>query len=275
MHCVSQSVKETLTSLTKASMKRTERGQRESFTYERYVVHCYVRSDGLGGTVTTDAEYPARVAFVLVGLLLEELITVQGDTWQAVTTPDSVSFPPMVDYLRFYRDPGAPAAVEKATTTQKGVSTGQGLTLLPECAHMCILQIDSLPGVFADTVCPSNQQIRRSLRLGICALFLCSMFFSIGVLTGYVLTFYGYALLADSIISRTGLYFNSSQDLSASLPSDFIALCPSYICGFHTQGAQCYCDAAGTYITVDGQMLTSTVSNEQPPYDSPVQAKQA
>ena len=254
-------------------MKGTERGQRQSFTFERYVVHCFVRSDGLGGTFTTDAEYPAHVAFVLVGLLLEELITVQGDSWQAVTAPNSISFPPMVDYLCIYRDPGAPAA-EKVTTTQKGVSTGQGLTLLPECAHRCIWQIDSLPGVFADTVCLSNQQTRRSLRLGICVLFLCSVFFSIGVLAGYVLTFYGYALLADSI-SRTGPYFKSTQDLSASLPSDFIALCPSYNCSFSTQGAECHCDAADAFIPDDGQMWASTVSNGHPTNDSPVQAKQA
>ena len=182
MHCVSQSVKEMLTLLTKASMKGTERDQRQSFTSEQYMVHCFVRSDGLGSMVTTDAEYPAHVAFVLVGLLLEDLITVQGDSWQAFTTPGSVLFPPMEDYLCKYQDPGAvvvaaAAAAEKATTTQKGVSTGQGLTLLPECAHMCIWQIDSLPVVFADTVSPSKQQIWRLLSLGVCALFCAWCFF--------------------------------------------------------------------------------------------------
>ena len=58
--------------LTKTFIKRTELGQRQSITHEGYVVHCYVRSDGLGGAVTTDMEYPARVAFVLLGQLLEE-----------------------------------------------------------------------------------------------------------------------------------------------------------------------------------------------------------
>ena len=266
MHCVYQSVKETLNSLTIVLMKGTERGHRESFTYERYVVHCFVRSDGLGGTVTTDAEYPALVAFFLVGLLLEELITVQGDSWHVVTAPDSILFPPMEDYIRKYQDLGAvvvvaAAAAEKVTTTQKGVSTGHGLTLLPEFAHTCIWQIDSLPVVFADTVCPSNQQTQRLLCLGVCVLFLCSVFFSNGVLTGYVLTFPAVESIMNRF-SRTGLYFNSTQDLSASLPSDFIALCPTFICGFSPQEAQCYCDTAIAYLLVDGQMLTSTISNE-------------
>ena len=139
---------------------------------------------------------------------------------------------------------------------------------------MCIWQIHSLPGVFADTVCPSNQQTQRLLCLGVCAFFLCLLFFSIGVLTGYVLPFCTYKSNQDSC-SATGTYSNSTQDLSASLPSDFIALCPTFICGFSPQDAQCYCDTANAYLLVDGQMLTSTISNEQPPNDSSVQAKQA
>lgn len=36
-----------------------------------YNVHCHLRSDGLGGTVIADLEYPPRVAFVLLSTLLE------------------------------------------------------------------------------------------------------------------------------------------------------------------------------------------------------------
>jgi synaptobrevin family protein YKT6 len=97
-------------------MKRTERGQRQSVTHEGYVVHCYVRSDGLGGTVTTDAEYPARVAFVLLGQLLEEFTAAHGDSWKSVTAVDSVSFPPIEEYLQKYQDP---AAADKVTKIQK------------------------------------------------------------------------------------------------------------------------------------------------------------
>lgn len=112
----SKSVKEMLTFLSKTFMKRTERGQRQSVTHEGYVVHCYVRSDGLGGTVTTDAEYPARVAFVLLGQLLEEFTAAHGDSWKSVTAVDSVSFPPIEEYLQKYQDP---AAADKVTKIQK------------------------------------------------------------------------------------------------------------------------------------------------------------
>jgi hypothetical protein len=40
-------------------------------THTEYNVHCYLRTDGLGGTVIADLEYPPRVAFVLLSTLIE------------------------------------------------------------------------------------------------------------------------------------------------------------------------------------------------------------
>lgn len=104
--------------LTKTFSKRTEAGQRQSITHEGYVVHCYVRSDGLGATVTTDLDYPARVAFVLIGQLLEDFVEhVGGDAnWKNVTQPESVAFPKLEEYLQKYQDP---AAADKVTKIQK------------------------------------------------------------------------------------------------------------------------------------------------------------
>mmetsp|Transcript_10182 Transcript_10182/g.14872 ORF Transcript_10182/g.14872 Transcript_10182/m.14872 type:complete len:200 (-) Transcript_10182:116-715(-) len=108
-----QTVKEMLTFMAKTFIKRTQPGQRQSVTHEGYVVHCYVRSDGLGGAVTTDSEYPARVAFVMLGQLLEEFTAAQGDTWKTVTTHESVAFPPLEEYLAKFQDPSAADKVTK------------------------------------------------------------------------------------------------------------------------------------------------------------------
>jgi len=104
--------------LTKTFTKRTEPGQRQSITHEGYVVHCYVRSDGLGGTVTTDLEYPARVAFVLIGQMLEDFVDHVGgdDGWKNVTTPESITFPKLDEYLQKYQNP---AEADKVTKIQK------------------------------------------------------------------------------------------------------------------------------------------------------------
>lgn len=102
--------------LTKTFLKRTEPGQRQSVEHEGYTVHCYVRSDGLAGTVTTDLEYPSRVAFVLLSQLLEEFCQKLGDSWQTVTVAESVPFPKAEEYLQKYQDP---AEADKVTKIQR------------------------------------------------------------------------------------------------------------------------------------------------------------
>jgi synaptobrevin homolog YKT6 len=102
--------------LTKTFMKRTEPGQRQSVEHEGYVVHCYVRGDGLGGTVTTDEEYPARVAFVLLGQILEEFCTTMGDAWKTSVQPESLPFPAAEQYIQKYQNP---AEADKVTKIQR------------------------------------------------------------------------------------------------------------------------------------------------------------
>jgi len=106
-------IKEMLSFLTRTFIKRTDPGQRQSITHENYVVHCYIRSDGLGGTVTTDLEYPARVAFVLLTQLLDDFTAAVGDTWKTCTAHESMTFPAMDEYLQKYQDPSAADKITK------------------------------------------------------------------------------------------------------------------------------------------------------------------
>jgi synaptobrevin family protein YKT6 len=106
-----------LTFFAKTFTKRTQPGQRQSITHEGYVVHCYVRSDGLAGAVTTDAEYPSRVAFVLLTQLLEDFVKATPEaTWKNETRPESITFPPAEEYLQKYQDP---ASADKVTKIQQ------------------------------------------------------------------------------------------------------------------------------------------------------------
>lgn len=111
-----QGVKEMLTFFSKTFTKRTDSGQRQSITHESFVVHVYVRSDGLAGTVISDIEYPARVAFVLLTQMLDEYAVTVGENWKIASQPESVAFPPMEEYLTKYQDP---AAADKITKIQK------------------------------------------------------------------------------------------------------------------------------------------------------------
>eukprot|EP00591_Stephanopyxis_turris_P007086 CAMPEP_0195526500 /NCGR_PEP_ID=MMETSP0794_2-20130614/27603_1 /TAXON_ID=515487 /ORGANISM="Stephanopyxis turris, Strain CCMP 815" /LENGTH=178 /DNA_ID=CAMNT_0040657197 /DNA_START=231 /DNA_END=767 /DNA_ORIENTATION=+ len=111
-----QGVKEMITFFSKTFTKRTQAGQRQSVSHEGFVVHCYVRSDGLAGTVTSDEEYPSRVAFVLLTQMLDEFASTMGDVWKSETRPESVPFPPIDGYLAKYQDP---AAADKVTKIQQ------------------------------------------------------------------------------------------------------------------------------------------------------------
>lgn len=110
--------------LTKMFLKRTQPGQRQSVTHEGYVVHCYVRSDGLGGTVITDEDYPARVAFVVLGQFLEEFSASNGDAWKSCTVPESIAFPALEEYLQKYQDP---SSADKITKIQKDLDETTGI----------------------------------------------------------------------------------------------------------------------------------------------------
>lgn len=111
-----QGVKEMITFFSKTFTKRTQPGQRQSITHESYIVHCYVRSDGLAGAVTTDLEYPSRVAFVLLTQLLDEFTGAMGNAWRSATEAYSIDFPALDSYLVRYQDP---AAADKVTKIQK------------------------------------------------------------------------------------------------------------------------------------------------------------
>lgn len=105
LSALSQTVEELLLFLPKTFLKRTAPGQRQSVEHEVYVVHCFVRRDGLAAAVITDSEYPARVAFTLLNNLLEDFTAEYGDSWRKVTDPGTLQFHKAEEYLQKYQDP--------------------------------------------------------------------------------------------------------------------------------------------------------------------------
>jgi len=150
-----QTVKEMLSFLSKTFTKRTAKGQRQSITHESYVVHCYVRSDGLAGTVTTDLEYPSRVAYVLLTQLLDDFTNTMGDSWTSVDQPDSVTFAPIEEYLQKYQNP---AEADKVTKIQKD---------LDETTQVLHKTIDSVleRGVKLDNLVERSDDLSRQSKM--------------------------------------------------------------------------------------------------------------
>lgn len=145
-----------LTFFSKTFTKRTEPGARQSITHESYVIHCYVRSDGLSGAVITDDEYPARVAFVLLTQLLDEFASAVGDSWKTMeTSVESSPFPPLEEYLVKYQDP---ASADKVTKIQND---------LDETTQILHKTIDSVleRGVKLDSLVEKSDDLSRQSKM--------------------------------------------------------------------------------------------------------------
>jgi len=152
-----QGFKEMLTFFSKTFTKRTEPGQRQSISHESYVIHCYVRSDGLAGSVTTDAEYPPRVAFVLLTQLLDEFLSSTGsDSWKSMEpSTESSNFTQLEDYLVKYQDP---ASADKVTKIQND---------LEETTQILHKTIDSVleRGVKLDSLVEKSDDLSRQSKM--------------------------------------------------------------------------------------------------------------
>jgi synaptobrevin homolog YKT6 len=69
-----------------------------------YLVHVFMRSDGLCCCATVDKEYPPRVAFSLVAKILEDFDS-QVSNWRNQNTNEAMSWPPLDEAVVKYQDP--------------------------------------------------------------------------------------------------------------------------------------------------------------------------
>lgn len=98
------SVGEFLQFFSKTVAERCADGSRQSIEEDQCVFHAHCRSDGLVGVVICDAEYPWRVAFSLIGKMLEEFTTLYPEgTWTGNTA--DTPYKAMNQHLVKYQNP--------------------------------------------------------------------------------------------------------------------------------------------------------------------------
>jgi len=101
-------IDQSLSFASRTICQRTDTGQRQSVVQKGdnpFIVHVYVRSDGLAGAVIADKEYPQRVAFSFLNKIFTEFETKAGDRWKRVEVDQDGS----QDWLRIalneFQDP--------------------------------------------------------------------------------------------------------------------------------------------------------------------------
>lgn len=87
--------------------------------YEGNNVRAHLRSDGLGGVIVSDAEYPERVVFSILNKLMEEFAAQNIGRWNAVTADTQMTFEPIDKAIVEYQDP---TKADKITKIQKDLN---------------------------------------------------------------------------------------------------------------------------------------------------------
>ncbi|KYQ92345.1 longin domain-containing protein [Tieghemostelium lacteum] len=85
---------------------RTSVGERVSMEHAQKVCHTTVGSNGLSAAVTTDSEYPSRVAHNLVRMVMEKFqIAHQEAKWKSVQKDTEFPLPELEGILLKYQNP--------------------------------------------------------------------------------------------------------------------------------------------------------------------------
>ncbi|CCD61825.1 synaptobrevin family protein [Caenorhabditis elegans] len=100
------SVQEFMTFTAKLLVERSGLGARSSVKENEYLVHCYVRNDGLSAVCVTDAEYQQRVAMSFLGRVLDDFTTrVPATQWPGIRSDKDCSYTGLKDLLEKWQNP--------------------------------------------------------------------------------------------------------------------------------------------------------------------------
>ena len=97
-------VREMITFFDKLITSKTALGTRQSVQNQDYIVHVYMRTDGLCACATCDSEYPPRVAFSLLLKIMEEF-EAANPRWRGETRNEAISYPKLEADVQKYQNP--------------------------------------------------------------------------------------------------------------------------------------------------------------------------
>ena len=85
--------------------------------HKGHLCHAYVRGDGLAVALISDEEYPPRVAFSLIQLILEQF-TAKEFPWKAARDDTNFDYPELQNHIIKFQDP---SEADKLMKIQKDI----------------------------------------------------------------------------------------------------------------------------------------------------------
>ncbi|KAG4303412.1 hypothetical protein PCK1_000376 [Pneumocystis canis] len=102
---VRSSIQEFMALFSRMVAEEIQAEQRKTFNHDNYALHTYSRPEGVAGVIVCDSEYPTRVAYSLLSIILDEfLIKYPRASWPE---QDDMCLPFTVldEYIVKYQDP--------------------------------------------------------------------------------------------------------------------------------------------------------------------------
>lgn len=114
------SIGEHLRFAARTIVQRTQAGTRQSVGLEDnpFLVHAYVRFDGLAGVLITHKDYIVRVAYGLIGKTLSDYERYYPDEYKKITTDQKTEPEFMKNDIKLYQNP---TEADKLTKVQKNL----------------------------------------------------------------------------------------------------------------------------------------------------------
>ncbi|CAO4371991.1 Protein CBR-YKT-6 [Caenorhabditis briggsae] len=100
------SVQEFMTFSSKLIVERSGLGTRSSVKENEYLLHCYVRNDGLSAVCVADLEYQQRVAMSFLGRVLDDFTNkVPAAQWAGIQKEKDCSYVGLRELLERWQNP--------------------------------------------------------------------------------------------------------------------------------------------------------------------------
>ena len=114
------SILEHLHFATRTVIQRTKAGTRQTvgLSENPFLVHTYVRYDGLAGIVVTQKDYAVRVAYSLINKMMSDFEAAYPDSWKKATSDASLQPESMKKDIMLYQNP---AEADNLIKIQKGL----------------------------------------------------------------------------------------------------------------------------------------------------------
>lgn len=94
------SVKEFIKFFSRMFIKKCSLGKKQSVIHDEFVIHCFVRNDGLAGVLVSDTSFKERTAYYVLQNLMDKFMISFRNKFNEITEDCSIEFEPLNNAIK-------------------------------------------------------------------------------------------------------------------------------------------------------------------------------